>query len=65
MVINLVDGATGVSERVKGRIHAVCAGSKIEIRSIDRWQEIKAYIEGKIAEAAVVKEADWATKKRN
>ncbi len=32
-------------------------GAKIEIRSIDRWQEIKKYIEEKIAVAEAAKES--------
>jgi hypothetical protein len=36
-------------------------GSKIEIRSIDKWQEIKKHIEDKIEEAKAVKEKSWPT----
>ena len=37
-------------------------GSKIEIRSIDKWQEIKKYIEDKMEEAQAAKEKSWEAK---
>ena len=39
-------------------------GAKIEMRSIDRWQEIKKYIEDKIAEAEKAKEAGYAARQK-
>ena len=39
-------------------------GAKIEMRSIDRWQEIKKYIEDKIAEVEKAKEAGYAARQK-
>ena len=37
-------------------------GSKIEMRSIDNWLEVKKYIESRIADVQAAKEARWAGK---
>jgi len=37
-------------------------GSKIEIRSIDKWVEVKQFIERKMAEANEAKEANWTAR---
>ena len=52
----------GVSPAQGDMVITLRDGAKIEIRSIDRWQEIKKYIEDKIAEAQSAKEAARATR---
>lgn len=57
------DTASAAAADVQGDMVIVLNdGSKIEIRSIDKWQEIKQHIEAKIAEANAAKEANWAAR---
>ena len=63
-VLRSLRGSAALIHRQGDMVITLYDKSKVEMRSVDNWQEVKAYIEARINEAQEAKEAKWAAKQR-
>ena len=63
-VLCSLGGSAALIHRQGDMVITLYDKSKVEMRSVDNWQEVKAYIEARINEAQAAKEAKWAAKQR-